>query len=226
MAKTEKGQRASLIQACMRRDLEKIQELLKSGADVNEQDQYGDSPLSVASFHYHVRQAEIIVYEDMEIVKKLLEAGANVNNKDNHNVTALHLASIRGHIEVVELLVKSGAEINVQNKDGNTALHLASMHGFADVSEFLIKCGADDGIKNNYGNTASDLASECNHNNKIGALGKREYGRILRFAEWRNAAALVIFLLATAVISKRMDTRFKEQKKLVTILKDGQVTIV
>jgi len=72
--------------------------LLAHGADINVQNQFGETPLHFASFN-----------GALEVVRLLLEHGADVQAKNNDGKTALQEAA-EGHDEVVELLREYGAE--------------------------------------------------------------------------------------------------------------------
>ena len=67
--------------------------LLEHGADISVQNQYGETPLHLASFN-----------GALGVVRMLLEHGADVEAKNNDGKTALQEAVEEGHDEVVELL--------------------------------------------------------------------------------------------------------------------------
>jgi len=70
-----------------------LQLLLEHGADINVQNQAGQTPLLWASMN-----------GALEVVRLLLEHGADVEAKDNDGKTALQVAAEEGHDKVVELL--------------------------------------------------------------------------------------------------------------------------
>lgn len=78
--------------------------LLARGADVNIQNNRGQTPLHIAAQR-----------GDMSIVRLLLTSKfINVDAQDCWGATPLHLASENGHIEVVKLLVAHNAQLNVR----------------------------------------------------------------------------------------------------------------
>ncbi|HVF28783.1 MAG TPA: tetratricopeptide repeat protein [Pyrinomonadaceae bacterium] len=87
-----------LILAAARGSAETINSLLKSGADVNAKDKFGQTALIYAAGHGYA-----------DVVKALLVAGADVNAASNRGVTALKLAQANGHREVTKLLKQAGA---------------------------------------------------------------------------------------------------------------------
>jgi hypothetical protein len=72
--------------------------LLEHDADINVQNQAGQTPLQWASMN-----------GALEVVRLLLEHGADVEAMDNDGKTALQVAAEEGHDEVVELLREHGA---------------------------------------------------------------------------------------------------------------------
>lgn len=70
--------------------IDKIQELLDHGADINAKDDYGFTALTKAAWHGYT-----------EVVKLLLEKGADINAKD----TALIKAVPSWHKEIVKILM-------------------------------------------------------------------------------------------------------------------------
>lgn len=88
-----------LSNAAAQGDLELVRQLLEAGADVNNTDSWGHTPLMSASWGGH-----------KEIVQVLLAHGANVNVTTSRGWTALRFATNLPHPEIVELLKAAGAE--------------------------------------------------------------------------------------------------------------------
>ena len=78
-----------LIRASMMGDLQKVERLIKEGANVNAKFRDGFTALMMASMTNRPAIAGL-----------LLRTGANVDAKTSHGVTALMLASGKGNIEV------------------------------------------------------------------------------------------------------------------------------
>jgi len=89
--------------------------LINAGADLNMQDNRGDTALKHAVMYTSKIRAT-------EIAEMLINAGANVNIQDNYGTTALMYAVIYDRAEIVQMLLDAGADINVQNYRGCTAL--------------------------------------------------------------------------------------------------------
>lgn len=102
-------------------DLAAIRDAIREGADVNESNERGFTPLMFA----------VLLNDDPEIVRALIEAGADVDAETRDGMTALmwaveaethdpdgtdlvgFLARERRRVEAASILVKSGANVNV-----------------------------------------------------------------------------------------------------------------
>jgi hypothetical protein len=114
-------------------NLERVQELIAAGANVNHVDDDGETALIHASWKGHAA-----------VVAALLAAGAAVNHayKDG-GWTALMMASSQGRTAVVTMLLAAGANVNQTDDNGHTALMWASNGGHAAVVAALLDAGAD-----------------------------------------------------------------------------------
>ncbi|XP_023163423.2 protein phosphatase 1 regulatory subunit 16A isoform X2 [Drosophila hydei] len=89
--------------------LKDLMELARTGADLEEPDSQGATPLHIASANGYVR-----------VVEFLLEQHVNVDAMDKDLWTPVHAAACWGHLEVLEMLAQCGADLNVRNKDDET----------------------------------------------------------------------------------------------------------
>jgi len=119
--------------------------LLEKGADIDIQDDQGDTALHLAVGHEQV--AEL-----------LLEKGADINRTDRWGMTALHEAARNGHEQVVGLLLKKGADVNAKDQGDGTALHEAAAKGHEEVVRLLLEKGADINAEDAKGRTALHAA--------------------------------------------------------------------
>ena len=103
--------------------------LLTAGANVNERDQEGRTPLSWAAEGGH-----------QTMVKLLLETGkADVDSKDRNGRTPLSLAAEGGHEAVVKQLLQTGmADVGSEDYDDRTPLSFAEWRGHDAVVRLLI----------------------------------------------------------------------------------------
>lgn len=132
-------------------DVEKIEQCVKLGIDVNILDSAGNTPLKYASAEPYPLA-----------VRKLIELGADVNLADNRGFTPLHCAAGHGFypeaIEIAKLLIDSGANVNVRSrKFGFVPLHEAKG---MEMIRLLIDSGADPFVKNDDGLTPLEYMIE------------------------------------------------------------------
>ncbi len=121
-----------------------IETLLDTGADVNEQDEMGETPLHKA----------LATQNPKEIVSLLIKYGADVNIKDKEGRLPIHkvLSSQMPDIRLLTLLLKNGAGVNEQDEMGETPLHKALATQYPnEIISLLIKHGADVNIKDKEG---------------------------------------------------------------------------
>ncbi|GAB6018955.1 Ankyrin repeat and death domain-containing protein 1A [Chamberlinius hualienensis] len=102
--------------------------LLEYGAQVEAQDQNGNSPLHLAVACNH---------EDS--VKLLISKHAPINSTNNRKQTPLHIASDKGHSNLVEILLVAGADVTARDKNGRMPLSIAARGSFICVVDTIIK---------------------------------------------------------------------------------------
>lgn len=118
------------------RNWEIVKELINAGANVNQKNSEGETPLMFAS-----------MAGDIERVKVLLSAGANVNAISSsytdytgpQRYTALVIASQYGYTDVVKTLIAAGADVN---KGRGRALQTAKQKGYTEIVKLLKAAGA------------------------------------------------------------------------------------
>lgn len=148
----------ALMAAVIDGDLEKVDCLLKEGAEVDERypvlDGFNDrhTPLLVAAREGHT-----------EIVRLLLKHGADVNAvEDTFGAVPLHKSTYNGHEEPTRLLASQpGIDLDFQGaSNGYTPLHDALWHGFESCARILVDAGARLDILAYDGKLPVDIATE------------------------------------------------------------------
>jgi uncharacterized protein len=94
-----------------------IQSLLQAGANVNQRDEFGNTPLMIAADR-----------SNLAIVELLLAAGADVRATNESGFTALMNAADHGNITIVKTLIKAGSDVRARSKAGFSALYMALRH--------------------------------------------------------------------------------------------------
>ena len=106
--------------------------LLEAGANVEDHNENGHTPLMEAASAGHCSVARI-----------LLEFGAGINTHSNEfKESALTLACYKGHLEMVRFLLEAGADQEHKTDEMHTALMEASMDGHVEVVRLLLDSGA------------------------------------------------------------------------------------
>ena len=139
----------SLHNAAAQGDLSQLAELLHKGANVNEPDQQGNTPLHLAAQNGHGI-----------LVQFLVGHKADVNRKNMFHYIPLHLAAASGHTAIVQALIVAGSLVNLPGPAVMAPLHLAALGGHLPTIEALIKGGARVDLRNAYGQTPLDAAAE------------------------------------------------------------------
>jgi CubicO group peptidase (beta-lactamase class C family) len=104
----------SMHMAALQGNVEAIRGYIKAGADLNEKDAYGSTPLIIA-----------ITFGKPEVAKALIEAGADLGVTDNNGSTPLHLAAFFSRPDIVRALLENGANRYARNNSGSTAFDIA-----------------------------------------------------------------------------------------------------
>ena len=108
-----------------------VRSLLKSGADPNQPDAGGTTPLGWAAHK-----------ENLEMTELLLAGGAKPDATSRYRVTPLNIAAETGNAAVLERLLAAGADANGLSEEGQTALMTAARNGRTDAVRVLIRHGA------------------------------------------------------------------------------------
>ena len=176
------------LDAVQKKDLPKINTLLKQGANINAREHING--------HFALQYA--VYWPDASLVKLLLDKGADVNLTDTGGTTALidatrssgpeytaivkllveRGANVRADDdaailsaaknaapETVKLLLSKGARVNATDteSEGDTVLMQASSGASAATVEMLLSAGADINATNNNGETALIKAVALDH---------------------------------------------------------------
>lgn len=158
-------QPVTLSDAAMRADAAAARKLLDAGADPNQRDEYGLTPLMQAASLTARHSGDFVA-----VAKLLLDRGADPNARSAQGRTAfldatLGYASESGILPVsqplVELLLNAGSDINAQSVDGTAALHQVAGQWASQprIVEFLLDRGGRLDARNHDGRTPLMVAA-------------------------------------------------------------------
>ena len=152
-----------LTNAVKTKDIQKINELVSKGADINASDSYGATPLIYAVAHGQI-----------EIVKLLIDKGAKVNAEDSLGEKPLFEAVSSNSTEIAKLLIDKGANVNSRaTNTSETVLDIAEFNKNSDMVKLLKEAGAKPKpIKPIEGGINGELleAAENNETQKVSEL--------------------------------------------------------
>ncbi|XP_038057678.1 uncharacterized protein LOC119729193 isoform X2 [Patiria miniata] len=134
-------------------DLEHVENLLDSGADICCTDKHGQTVL-----HEAVRAWET------DVASFLLEKGAKPNQKDRYGRAPLHIAAAVNYPEMILLLLDNeheNADIEIlTNGENHTPIHFAARNDACAALKTLQKMGANLHARDYKGRTALQIAAE------------------------------------------------------------------
>lgn len=124
-----------------------VKQLLDDGISIEEQDDYGFTPLHHSSQNGH-----------LELTAMLLDRNSNIEAKNRGQSTPLECAAAQGHSAVVRLLLKKGAEVNEGTGYTGTALQAAVKKGSMQLVRCLVENGADVNASGGFAGSALQAA--------------------------------------------------------------------
>ena len=186
--------------------------LIELGADLNHQDEKGQSVL----FYALHNQRE-------DLTHLFLSEGANPDTIDIFGNCPLLLAAFSGNIRNLELLLESGVKLDTVNSHGQNALHMAVLSENTEMVKLLLESGLAVDQKDNLGRTALHYSATMENtsitevllkaNININAVDK-EGLTALSFAARQGLPEQVKFLLKS-----KANTNSKDLKNETTLIK-------
>ncbi|XP_017378244.1 neurogenic locus notch homolog protein 4 isoform X6 [Cebus imitator] len=160
--------------------------LLEAGANPNQPDRAGRTPLhaavaadarEVCQLLLRSRQTAVdartedgttplmlaarLAVEDL--VEELIAAQADVGARDKWGKTALHWAAAVNNARAARSLLQAGADKDAQDSREQTPLFLAAREGAVEVAQLLLGLGAARELRDQAGLTPADVARQRNH---------------------------------------------------------------
>jgi len=185
---------AALIDAIIDGSITGTKRFIALGADVNDTDSNGHTPLHCA-----------ILFSHTEIAVALIEKDADVNATNQYGSTPLHLAAANGHTETALALIAAGADVDAADQYGRTPLKLAIINNLSEIVQALIAAGADVNTADQYGRTPLKSAIINNLSEIVQALiaagadvdAADQFGRTpLQWAARNNKTEIAVALIA------------------------------
>lgn len=131
----------TLIEAASRGNVKRVEQLVKSGVDVNAIGDHGTTPL-----------IWVMLSRNHRGVETLLKLGANPNQRFDRSYTPMWFAAGGDDIKLLELLLEYGGDVDVW-AEGKSPLVLAALQDRPAHYDLLIDYGADINSTNIVGQT-------------------------------------------------------------------------
>jgi Zn-dependent protease with chaperone function len=159
-------------------EIDKVEELLKQGVDINAVDTDGWTALHYALSwqDFEAEDIDELVETDtnIQMVKLLLENGADPNAKDQYGDSVVSYATSQGFFESVKLLIKQGADLNIADEFGETPLFDAVYMEDSQMVQLLLDNDAKVNVENADGQTVTDIAIENDYEEILTILKSKQ----------------------------------------------------
>ncbi|XP_026785883.3 transient receptor potential cation channel, subfamily N, member 1 [Pangasianodon hypophthalmus] len=145
---------------CRLKDVEMAKVLVTFNADLDSQNDEGQTPLHIAAWEGDEAMLEFLCYRK-----------ANPNITDRLDRSPLHIAAERGYTNMVEILSeKFRSNVLERTKDGSTLLHIASECGHPGTALTFLRKGVPLHMPNKSGAVCLHVAAKCGHTSVVQAL--------------------------------------------------------
>jgi ankyrin repeat protein len=174
---------SALADAIQNGDTRSAQALLQSGANVNEAQNDGSTPLLWAVYQVNEQLVADLLRKEadpskansfgasplseaarlanLNLVEQLLDAGADPDSANADGQTPLMLAAFNGSVDVARALIKEDANVNaIEQWTGQSALMWAVARNNPEMAELLIDNGADVNLRATFFDWSSQMTSE------------------------------------------------------------------
>jgi F-box protein 11 len=155
--------RGDLHVACANGDLNLVTKLLDDGADVNDKNSMGVTPLHASAFAANLKLAQL-----------LISRGADQMQGDESEMAPIHYAAAEGAIDLVRFFVECAGKsvAGLIGAEGITPAHMAANIGHAEVLSYIAEvCGAEYCAQLDCkGNSPLHLASSWGHTACVNVL--------------------------------------------------------
>ena len=151
-------------------NINKLEELLQLGCDVNARDLWGRTSIHLVLLCYSIFEEDPSVVRDLaedfktmeNVLQVLVQHKASIHIPDKSGRLPIHYALEYGFLQFVSILlsyVDSSATVDIADKTGIVPLHIAAARNFCSVMEMLIEQGANINRVDNYGSSALHFAT-------------------------------------------------------------------
>jgi hypothetical protein len=166
------GNGTPLMVAAYEGNLQEMERLVASGADVNARNDVNNAALHFAAGATPVQNQRY--RGSPEAVAFLVEHGADVNAQNNNGITPLMDSVYNNNLDSLNILLAHGADVNTESKYVATALSEAVIRRYRDIAVELLRHRADPNRKDFTGRTPLGAAENLHEDGLAETL--RQYG--------------------------------------------------
>ena len=194
--KQDFGGRPLLTWACEFGNMEVVDFLINSNADVNKIDESGYAPIHVAVMH-----------QNMPIIEKILDSKKiNINKKDKSGRTPLHFACRSGNEQIVKSILGLKPRINEKDIYGDIALQDAYKSKNIEVVKLLFSVYLKQNMDKDTTKDIQRIASEIGNS-------EMSVNVVNNAIEEKNTKLIKILLDDNVIVAGFMKNLIKEKKK-------------
>ncbi|MEE2789242.1 MAG: asparaginase [Myxococcota bacterium] len=172
-----------LCSAASRGDIEALERMIASHANVDVGDYDGRTPLHLAAANGQLDAVRLLLHHGAEVqaadrwgrrplndalnggyddvAQLIIQHGGQLDDDDVG--ARLGVAAEVGDLKGLRILLENGAKPDRTNRDGRTPLHRAAAGGQLAAAQLLVRYGASLEVRNRWGQTALDEAAEREH---------------------------------------------------------------
>lgn len=144
-----------------------VKKYIKSGGDVNDANDTGESVLA-----YAIRSRC-----DMDLLLLLVESGADIYDFDDEGVSIFDMSITYNNIDMVNFILEKGIDVNSTNRRSRfTPLMAAVSYGRIEIVKLLLEQGADQDAVDDKGFSSIDFARKMNKKSILAILDYDENG--------------------------------------------------
>ncbi|GAB4464567.1 MAG: hypothetical protein OHK0029_34640 [Armatimonadaceae bacterium] len=202
---------ADLIVAIRENENDRVEQLLKQGANTEYRNWLGLTPLAWAAVRGNETACRLLLkykadanaqtpfggaleaaewYGDPKIIQLLLQHGAKPTKTRGDQTTAIMTAASAGHLEILKMLLAKAPEVHARDITGMTALMHASRRGQREAAQLLIQAGAKTQEVDSYGRTPLMYAAMNGHPSVVKLL--LAYPSAINAADKKGDTALIL----------------------------------
>lgn len=137
------GEPADLLTAAARGDADAAAAAIRAGADLEQRDSHGRTPLLLAAAADHLAVARVLV-----------KLGADPDALDNRHDTPWLVTGVTGSVKMAELLLTADPDLTIRNRFGGVSIIPASERGHVNYVRRVVRTDIDVNHVNDLGWTA------------------------------------------------------------------------